>query len=144
GGCAVPKLFGNLITINVANPAPGANFTINTPNINQSLTLICWSAVFTTDANVANRVVRFTLNSAFARWGANFLQAASQVNTYTGPASVNGQSDPIGAPGVVLVAHPPLLMGPTGQAAIFSAANHNNQAADQWSNIWALFEVNGK
>lgn len=143
----MPRVFGSITSVQVANPAAGAEWTFQTPAGTVAL-VHCISFVFTTGAAVANRCVGITHQSGGGGngglWRAGFIQTATLVNSYTFPAMAIGQSDPIGAPGVVLIPGPGDLSLSSRRTAIpgvISGSTHGLQATDQYSNIWLLVET---
>lgn len=143
----MPRAFGSIASVQVPNPGAGVEWSFHTPAGTFAL-VYCISFVFTTGGVAANRCVGITHQSGGGGngglWRAGAIQTATLVNTYTFPATVLGQSDPIGAPGVLLIPGPgPLSLASsrTPIPAVISGSTHGLQATDAYTNIWLLVET---
>jgi hypothetical protein len=129
---------GNLRSIQVGNPAAGADFSTTVPT-NARWRFQSARATLTTGAAVANRLVNIDFDdgvNVFFQAGPQFTQVASTIISYD-DTGLQGQA-PIAGSAEVLLAAPPALYMLAG-----SRIRSNTvaiQAADQWSAIEVLVE----
>lgn len=137
------KLWGQIISTGVGNPAAGADWSV-TVQAGHFWTLLSLNAVLATSAVGANRSPRLLIQdgggNTVGLWGCNFTQVASQTLNYTAPGVVMGQTDPNGTFGAIVFPLPALLCLPGGFTV--SVSTRNLQAADQWSAINFVVEDN--
>lgn len=134
------RIGGRVVTVNVANPAAGAEWTYTVPpGVVRLLVGACW--LLTTSATVANRGVMVELadgaNDLLGRWGGNWPEPANSVVNYSLPAPIAGQVDATGLT-TVLIPVPRGLMFAAGW--VIRSKTTNLQAADQHSRVFLQFE----
>ena len=136
------RIAGSLLSVQIANPAAGAEWTFTVPaGFVYELISVHW--VLATSAVVLNRVsgvvVKDTGANVLGVWRGGVTQPASQTQNYSlGP--FDGQSDPNGNFGAIVVPAPRNIRLPAGFQMISNS--HGLDVGDQYSAIFAAFEVN--
>ncbi len=124
-------------SLQVANPAPGADWTMTVPSFIRR-SVVSFSATFTAAVAIASRNINVIVDD-----GANIVwqDDVSAAVTASQVASINGTQTnaPAGIIATTLfVVLPPGLVLPQGFRVRSSTGNI--QGADQWSAIWFLVE----
>lgn len=124
---------GNALTITVANPAAGADWTQAVP-VGARWRLVSWAATLTTSATVANRLVRAQITDAGNipySWGAP--TQAVPASTAAIVSALQSTTPPVATEtsvACVVPSNPYLFAGDK-----IGTNTLNIQAGDQWSNI---------
>ena len=135
------RLGGAVLEQQIANPAAGAEWTFTVP-AGQVMEILSLHWVLATSAAVANRVSGFEIldgaGNVVGIWRGGAVQAASLTENYSiGP--FDGQSDPNGNFGAIIVPAPQGLHLPAGFT--IRSLSQNLQAGDQYSQIWMAIEL---
>jgi hypothetical protein len=128
---------GNVLSVQVANPAAGADWTLVVPGFRR-FSIQSFQATFTASAAVANRnisvIVDDGVNTVWTHDASAAVTAGQAVQVVA-----TGTSAPVGVITTVL----PIVLPPS--LRIFApmrvrVSTGNIQAGDQWSSIWFLVE----
>jgi len=134
--CFVPLEGGELIDVNVPNPAPGADWVYTIP-AGYEMTLLHTFYRLVTDANLPTRYPMFNL------WGVdNFDRVRMKFGTFIGPGAQNNFSLALGSARADAYTRNtyhdalPMMRCLTGER--WGSATSNLQAGDQYSLIHFL------
>jgi hypothetical protein len=129
---------GELLSMAVANPAAGADWSFTCPVGNRQA-ILCASMLLTTSATAANRIPNFTVLGAAGNpfWSMAVVaaQTASKAITYTLARGTNPYTD---ANSNVTLPLPTDLR--LGYNFVIKSTTANLQATDQWSKVTLLVE----
>ena len=137
------RLGGAVLEQQIVNPAVGAEWTFTVP-VGQLLELLSLHWVLATSATVANRVSGFEIvdgaGNVIGIWRGGAVQAASLTENYS-IGTIDGQSDPNGNFGAIIIPAPQGLYLPAGFT--IRSLTAALQAGDQYSAIWMSVEQFG-